>query len=595
MNPIQDQHPAAETLLAFSHGRLEEHEFSAVEEHVRDCEQCCAWMANQGDHSLLQLAREVATIGMLQGDTVHEEDHAALPEVLRDHPRYRVIECIGSGGMGAVYKAEHRLMHRMVALKVVHPRWLADAGAIERFQREVRMAAKLSHPNIVASYDADEAAGIHFLVMEFVDGMSLDQRVKSSGPVDVKVACDWIYQALSGLKHSYECGMTHRDIKPANLMITTEGQIKILDFGLSRLSEDSPPIVETNQNVPSGETRADVILGTPDYVAPEQVTSSRAATIQADIYSLGCTLFYLLAGTAPFAGLSTREKLKAQQQRQLPRIEEIRSDVPPALIAILDRMTEKNLEHRFANPSEVMHALQPLLQAPSNVHSPGRGASRTSQGSRRQWLKRFGTASAVTAGAVVFWAAMGFPSVPGLGSNRPVRALVMLPKQGLWFADYQALVTGARNTGTELTFAGLSTEASQTLSASVPGIAVPDVVISRELSARDYDALVFIGYDTSDFSPSGPAGEQSKRLINEFQFEKKVLAALCSGQRVLAQHGALRGKRVSASESVTAEEIEVEGGKQVAETIVVDGRLVTSDATDDASDFLLAIKKILKD
>ncbi len=307
MFPAQDQHPPANVLLAFAQGRLDDPDFAAIESHLEHCETCCTWIAKQDDHTLLNLAREVATLGILHTGSFASDNTIALPEVLADHPRYRVIEQIGSGGMGAIYKAEHRLMHRTVALKVVHPRWLSAQSAIERFEREVRMAGKLSHPHIVASYDADQAGGMHFLVMEFVDGVSLDQHVKATGPVSVPTACEWIRQALLGLQHSYECGMTHRDIKPANLMLTKEGQIKILDFGLSRWSVDSLPTSAPEFKASAGETRADVVLGTPDYVAPEQIASARDATIQADIYSLGCTLYFLLAGK-PRLPIFLREK-----------------------------------------------------------------------------------------------------------------------------------------------------------------------------------------------------------------------------------------------------------------------------------------------
>ncbi len=192
----QHCHQAPRTMRCFQHkisihlpmscsplhrGDSDDPDFAAIESHLELCETCCTWIAKQDDHTLLNLAREVATLGMLHTGNFASDNTIALPEVLADHPRYRVIEQIGSGGMGAIYKAEHRLMHRTVALKVVHPRWLSAQSAIERFEREVRMAGKLSHPHIVASYDADQAGGMHFLVMEFVDGVSLDQHVKATG------------------------------------------------------------------------------------------------------------------------------------------------------------------------------------------------------------------------------------------------------------------------------------------------------------------------------------------------------------------------------------------------------------------------------
>ncbi len=207
-----------------------------------------------------------------------------FPPELTDHPRYRVERFLGRGGMGAVYQARHRQMDRKVALKVIRPHLLQHDAAVTRFRQEVKLAGKLDHPNIVRAHDADQAGTLYFLVMEYVEGTDLAHYLKQHGPLPVAEACDLILQAARGLQHAHEQGLVHRDVKPSNLLRTPAGQIKVLDFGLARLVrvEDGPAGTEA--------TGQGVVLGTPDYIAPEQTYDSRRADARSDVYSLGCTL-----------------------------------------------------------------------------------------------------------------------------------------------------------------------------------------------------------------------------------------------------------------------------------------------------------------
>jgi len=297
----------------------------------------------------------------------------APPPGLIGHSRYRVLEQLGVGGMGAVWKAEHQLMERHVALKVINRELTGDTAAIQRFHREVKAVAKLNHPNIVTAFDADFVGDTHFLVMEYVKGESLARVVSRRGPLSVAMACDCIRQAALGLQHAYEQGHIHRDIKPQNLMLTPEGQVKILDFGLARLATESR-VAEPHPEAPAssklgGEhslagflTQAGVVMGTPDYIAPEQVSDPRQADIRADIYSLGCTFYHLLTGRTPFGGSSVLDKLVAHQE-QVPRpVTEVRGDVPPEVVRILDRMLAKRPEDRYQTPAELVRDLEPLTQ-----------------------------------------------------------------------------------------------------------------------------------------------------------------------------------------------------------------------------------------
>jgi serine/threonine protein kinase len=300
-----------------------------------------------------------------------------LPSELANHPRYRIVKRLGVGGMGSVYLAEHRLMDRPVALKVIRPDLLGNEASVERFRREVKAAARLAlHPNIVAAYDAEQAGDSHFLMMEFIDGVDLAHLVKSQGPLPCGLACGAIAQAADGLEHADQRGMVHRDIKPQNLMRTRDGQVKILDFGLARFaSEALPDLIPASEREtdPGAEATArdrvapltftDMVLGTADYIAPEQAADPRSADIRADIYSLGCTFYYLLAGHPPFPGGSLLEKLKAHRERAPTPLAAVRPDLPPEVTRIVDRMMAKDRSLRFQRPSEVAEALEPLSDA----------------------------------------------------------------------------------------------------------------------------------------------------------------------------------------------------------------------------------------
>ena len=220
-----------------------------------------------------------------------------LPPGLADHPDYEIIRELGRGGMGVVYLARNKLMGRLEVLKVVGGHLVERPGVRDRFLREVQSAAKLQHKNIVTAYSAMRLGESIVLAMEYVEGDDLAKMVKSRGPLPVVHACYFIYQAALGLQHAHERGMVHRDIKPANLIFAREGKkavVKVLDFGLAKVTSEG--------QADSGLTREGQMLGTPDYIAPEQIRDAQSADIRADIYSLGCTFYYLLTGGPPFRG-----------------------------------------------------------------------------------------------------------------------------------------------------------------------------------------------------------------------------------------------------------------------------------------------------
>src|SRR5688572_22053119 len=204
---------------------------------------------------------------------------------------YRLVARLGQGGMGTVYRALHSRLGKVVAVKVLPPD-LMQADAVSRFQREMRAVGKLHHPNIVQAFDAGEHEGTHFLVMECVDGCDLHSLVKQRGPLSIADACEIVRQAAVGLQHAHQHGLVHRDIKPSNLMLSEEGQVKLLDLGLA--------LIQGPTNQGGDLTMACQVMGTPDFVAPEQASDSHSVDIRADIYSLGCTLYYLLSGAPPY-------------------------------------------------------------------------------------------------------------------------------------------------------------------------------------------------------------------------------------------------------------------------------------------------------
>lgn len=263
---------------------------------------------------------------------------------------YRLLERVGEGAMGQVFKGWNPKLERIIAIKMIHKEHLTNKKATERFRREIHTASQLEHPNIVRVYDADEVEYRPYLVMDFVDGIDLSRMVKQGGPLPVWQAADYARQAALGLQHAFERGVVHRDVKPGNLLVTRDNVVKILDFGLARF--------ETGADQEGRLTTLGAMLGTVDYIAPEQAENAQAADVRADIYSLGCTLYYLLAGRGPFPGSTIVEKVSARMVGEAPGIRSLRADVPPGLEAVLKRMMARNVADRFQTPQEAAIALQ---------------------------------------------------------------------------------------------------------------------------------------------------------------------------------------------------------------------------------------------
>jgi serine/threonine protein kinase len=268
---------------------------------------------------------------------------------------YVLLERIGAGGMGQVFKAKNWKLGRIVALKVIKKERLANEDAVRRFHREIRAAAQLSHPHIVMAYDADEVHGTHFFAMEYVEGTDLAKLVKQHGPIPAPQACDWIRQAALGLQHAHECGLVHRDIKPHNLLLTVQGVVKVLDMGLARLQP-----VGDDTDLSGTMTGEGVVMGTPDYMAPEQAEESHTVDGRADLYSLGCTLYHLLTGHVPFPGGTLYQKLQKHHVEQPPSIEQERPEVPAAVTEVVRKLMAKRPEDRYQTPAELATVLEAM-------------------------------------------------------------------------------------------------------------------------------------------------------------------------------------------------------------------------------------------
>ncbi len=385
-------HPTLHELADFGLGKLPERAAAIVAAHLDSCPACRKAVANVPPDSFLDKVRaakqESSSFppGLAEaGNAPSSVSRPSMPAVscpdvppeLVRHPKYLILRKLGRGGMGVVYQARHKEMNRQVVIKVINRALLDRPDTLERFHREVRAAALLSHPNIVAAYDAERVGDSHMLVMEFVPGQSLAEVLQKKGPLPIANACNYMRQVALGLQHAHKHNMVHRDIKPQNLMLTPKGQVKILDFGLAK--------VVSERGMSEGLTPSDACMGTPEYIAPEQAKNARTADIRADLYSLGCTLYYLLAGRPPFREDTWMNTVLAHIQKVPRPLPELRPEVPAELWQVVARLMAKKPAQRFQKPLDVAQALVPFIKAgakqdakggtmlPQGAGSPGKG------------------------------------------------------------------------------------------------------------------------------------------------------------------------------------------------------------------------------
>jgi len=300
---------------------------------------------------------DASTAAQSDSPTVSQRINVAARKTEPDHVSlegYRVIRQLGSGGMGAVYEAEHELMQKRVAVKVMAPRYLQDSIAVERFMAEMVAIGKLNHVNLVRGLDARRENGRLYLIMEYLEAEDLAAYRLRTGPLPLHVSCDIVGQAALGLAHAHQQGIIHRDIKPSNLMLTDDGVVKVLDLGLARLE---------SEQATTHLTSALTILGTPDYISPEQVQTPRDVDARADIYSLGCTFFFLLTGKSPVhRHTQAMSKLMAHINESPTLPADVRQQIPEPIAQILTKLTHKDRNLRFQSAGDVVEAIAPFCE-----------------------------------------------------------------------------------------------------------------------------------------------------------------------------------------------------------------------------------------
>ena len=326
---------------------------------------------------------------------------------------YLLLESVGRGGMGHVHKAVHERMNRIVALKLLPPLAALDDGLVSRFRREVQVAAKLHHPHIVTAYDADEADGVHFLVMELVEGLDLGEVVAEEGPLPWRTALDYVAQAAEALEYAHGEGVLHRDVKPANLLVDDAGHVKILDMGLARLDASD------------GLTTTGEFLGTAATMAPEQGDDLRLVDERSDVYGLGCTLYYLLTGHHVYAGESVVQMLLAHASQPVPRLRDACPDAPEAVEQLFTSMVQKHREDRPATMGAVREAIR-AIQAGDAPTLPPAPVARSGGRARRRGPALAALGLAVVLAALLGWALRSSPPREAAPPDDPGRLLQTL-------------------------------------------------------------------------------------------------------------------------------------------------------------------------
>ncbi|TWT48652.1 serine/threonine-protein kinase [Botrimarina hoheduenensis] len=319
--------------------------------------------------------------------------------------KYKLLGAIGKGGMSHVYLAEHELMKRRVAVKVLPRQRVKDKSYLSRFQLEARAAARLDDPNIVRVYDIDNEGDNHYIVMEYVNGRDLHQTVSQDGPLRFETAADYIAQVARGLEHAHKMGLVHRDIKPANCLVDPNETVKLLDMGLAKLTDD-----ETSLTLANDEN----VLGTADYLAPEQALNSHEADSRADIYSLGCTLYYLLAGRPPFPEGTISERLLKHQVEEPESLLSIRPDTPLTLVTICTRMMAKRAADRPQTADAVAELLTDWLN--DQGYTPTRSGAKPRDGVNTDSGLGSGVGSGILSRYTQGSSSHGMPAAGGIGS-----------------------------------------------------------------------------------------------------------------------------------------------------------------------------------
>ena len=355
--------PPAKSISAFARGEVSEDEIAVISDHIDECEDCqrAASSVSDADDSFLVSLRAISETDDFTSERAFQQCVARVtgsrkPQV--SHPRaqrirdYELLEQLGQGSMGTVYRARHWRLDRCVAIKMISNEWASTPNAISRFEREAKALGRLDHTNIVRALDAGEEYGELFLVMEFIDGVDITSLVKRIDKLPIHNACEIIRQAALGMDYAYRKGVYHRDVKPSNLMLSRDGSVKLLDLGLAKILEPSSSVSEL--------TEEGMLVGTIDFMAPERLRGqNRDADIRSDIYSLGSTLYFLLTGQSPYEKPATQStRWNTQSRRSVVPLSTYRHDIPAEVKNVVNRMIATNPDERYLEPRDVASALE---------------------------------------------------------------------------------------------------------------------------------------------------------------------------------------------------------------------------------------------
>ncbi len=362
-------HPSDEQLSHYGMGKLAGAASETVEAHITTCDDCRQRVAELSSDGFLDRLKRAAQPEAMSGfeasqppvekSTVFSGDDANIPAALLTLSMYKDVRRLGHGGMGEIFLARNVHMDREEVLKVMSKSMMERSGAAARFRREIRSVGQLNHANIVTTYGVQQVGDTVVLSMEYA-GEDLAKHLEKRGPLPVARACYYIHQAALGLQFAHEKGLVHRDIKPSNLMVLQNGakwQVKILDFGLAKSRTEPSDISDVDHQTKTGQS-----LGTPAYMAPEQIRDAKSVDIRADIYALGCTLYFLLTGRPPFVEDNIMSLIFAHGEKIPQPTNELRADVPAALAELIAKMLAKDPKDRPQSPAEVAKALVPFIR-----------------------------------------------------------------------------------------------------------------------------------------------------------------------------------------------------------------------------------------
>lgn len=597
---MAESHPSHASLTAFGLGECDSSESTAIEIHLRECDACCEVLSNLPEDGLIARLGKHVMVGETNKIVARQRETEVGPtrtvgfsevaDSLRNHPKYELVRKLGEGGMGVVYLVRHRLMNRLVALKVIAPKLIQDADARRRFLREVQIAAKLNHANIVSAFDADEIAGNPCLVSEYFDAESVENWV-GRGRLSIENACDIACQVAEGIGHAHEHDLIHRDIKPQNILVAQDGTVKVVDFGLARYATTTNA---ENQSV----TSEGLIVGTPDFMSPEQIRE-QAVDHRSDIYSLGCTLYYLLVGSAPYADSARMEKLGDHLNSTPVSLKTIRPDVPPQLEAAVSKMMNKTPAERYQTAAEVCSELQRI--SPKEITQetiPPAAIDQVVHGGRlrpRATVPRLllGLTLLIVTGLFASQLWWGSPAADRIEvltpelKERSWKLLVVMPEDPV-MRDYDLLYRALDDL--ELTY-----EVSSTSSASQLEY-VPHVIPLQSVTPSQFDAVIFLGpekYEQTGLTTL-PGRSDVERIVNDIRSRNQPIASFGTGVWTLANLDLLKGKSVADCKHTNREDRRRSGAVwQPDETLVVDDYLITGTDAIDAKSFVTTLLLVI--